>query len=79
MVFFLINKTIYYGNDLDTRLSFDGKTEPSSPNDRDREKDRYERRDIPPSFSRCSSTSSIHTLSSSAQNTGSIISHSIES
>nr|CAG4635164.1 EOG090X0H9E [Alona affinis] len=55
----------------ENRLSFDGKTEPSSPNERETNKDRTDRResrDIP-SFSRCSSTSSIHTLSSSAQNT----------
>ena len=51
----------------DTRLNFDvGKTEPSSPNDNNKG---YERRDVP-TFSRCSSTSSLHTLSSSAQNTG---------
>ena len=49
----------------ESRLSFDGKTEPSSPIEKDRIGDK---RDTP--FSRCSSTSSIHTLSSSAQNTG---------
>ncbi|XP_059351804.1 max-like protein X isoform X1 [Daphnia carinata] len=48
----------------ENRLSFDGKTEPSSPIEKERIGDK---RDIP--FSRCSSTSSIHTLSSSAQNT----------
>jgi len=42
----------------ESRLSFDGKTEPSSPVDKER---------VP--FSRCSSTSSIHTLSSSTHNT----------
>nr|CAG4638827.1 EOG090X0H9E [Cyclestheria hislopi] len=49
------------GGSTESRLSFDGKTEPSSPIDRERG-DR-----IP--FSRCSSTSSIHTLSSSTHNT----------
>nr|CAG4646682.1 EOG090X0H9E [Macrothrix elegans] len=48
----------------DSRTGFEGKTEPSSPIERDKE--RLDRRDI--SFSRCSSTSSLHTLSS-AQNT----------
>ena len=53
----------------ENRLSFDGKTEPSSPNDtREANRDRADRREV--SFSRCSSTSSLHTLSSSAQNTG---------
>jgi len=47
----------------ENRLNFDTKTEPSSPI----EKERVDRKDTP--FSRCSSTSSIHTLSSSAHNT----------